>query len=141
MFSRRWTTWIAEFLLVGATLLPVMAISVGSEPANDRSKAMDALFGDYDRADVPGASVIVIRDGKVLFKKAYGSANLEEKIPAATDTNYRIASLTKQFTAMAIMILAERGKLSYDDALTRFFPDFPTYGQSIQLRHLLNHTS
>lgn len=102
---------------------------------------IDALFREYDRPGVPGASVIVIKDGKVLYQKAYGLANLEDKISSTTRTNYRLASMTKQFTAMAIMILAERKKLSYDNRLTDFFPDFPEYGKSITVRHLLNHTS
>jgi CubicO group peptidase (beta-lactamase class C family) len=109
-------------------------------PQRPASK-IDALFRDYDGADVPGACVMVIRDGQVLFNKAYGMANLEEKRPATTGTNFRLASVTKQFTAMAVMILAERGKLSYEDPLPKFFPDFPAYGTSITVRQLLNHTS
>lgn len=107
----------------------------------DKAAKIDALFREYDRPDAPGAGVMVIKRGRVLYKKAYGLANLEDRIPSATVTNYRLASLTKQFTAMAIMILAERKKLSYHDRLTDFFPDFPSYGQQITVRHLLNHTS
>src|SRR5262245_41962759 len=77
------------------------------ETPQDRSAAIDALFSIFDREDAPGASVMVIQGGQVLFKKAYGSANLEDKIKSATTTNYRIASVSKQFTAMAVMILAE----------------------------------
>jgi len=77
----------------------------------------------------------------VLYKNAYGMANVEDKIPSTTRTNYRLASMTKQFTAMAIMILAERKQLSLDDSLMRFFPDFPPYVKQITVRHLLNHTS
>lgn len=102
---------------------------------------VDALFQDYARPGLPGASVLVIKDGKVLFKKAYGLANLEEKIASSTSTNYRMASNTKQLTAMAIMILAERKKLSYDDKLADFFPGFPAYGKQITVRNMLNHTS
>jgi CubicO group peptidase (beta-lactamase class C family) len=127
--------------IIALSAILLAATGSGTQPLKDKAAMMDALLRDYDRADVPGASVIVIREGKVLFKKGYGSANLEEKVPAAPDTNYRIASVTKQFTAMAIMILAERKKLSYDDPLTRFFPDLPAYGKSITLRQLLNHTS
>jgi CubicO group peptidase (beta-lactamase class C family) len=83
---------------------------------------------------------MVIRDGKVIFAKAYGLANLEERIACGTNTNFRLASVTKQFTAMAIMILAERKKLSLDETLTDFFPEFPPYGKSITVRQLLTHT-
>src|SRR2546423_791956 len=72
---------------------------------------------------------------------AFGRANLETQIPAATATNYRLASVTKQFTAMAIMMLSDRKLLSYDDPLTKFFPDFPPYGKQITVRHLLTHTA
>ena len=107
----------------------------------DKRSVVDSLFRDYDRSDVPGAAVIVIKNGKVLFKKAYGAANLETKSQATSGTNYRLASMTKQFTAMAIMILAERKKLSYESHLTDLLPGFPEYAKAITIRHLLNHTS
>ena len=109
--------------------------------AADLSGPVDALFKDYDQPNVPGASVIVIREGKVLYKHAYGLADLEARTPATTKTNYRLASCTKQFTAMCIMILAERGRLSLDSPLSRFFPDYPAYGRNITVRQLLTHTS
>jgi len=84
---------------------------------------------------------MVIRDGAVILKKAFGLANLEDRTPATTATNYRLASVTKQFTATAIMMLSDRKLLSYDDPLTKFFPDFPPYGKRITIRHLLTHTS
>ena len=88
-----------------------------------------------------GAAVIVIRNGQVLFEKGYGLANLETRTPIRPDTAFLLASLTKQFTAMAVMMLAERGKIRYEDPLTRFFPHFPLYAQKITVRHLLNHTA
>lgn len=109
--------------------------------AADFSADIDALFKDFDKPRVPGASVIAIRDGKVLYKKAYGLADLEAGTPATTKTNYRLASVTKQFTAMCILILADRGRLSLDDHITRFFPDYPAYGREITIRQLLTHTS
>jgi CubicO group peptidase (beta-lactamase class C family) len=112
-----------------------------AKSADNKAAQIDAIFRDYDRPDAPGASVIVISRGKVIFKKSYGLADPEKKIKSSTQTNYRLASCTKQFTAMAIMILAERNKLSYDSRLTNFFPDFPAYGKQVAVRHLLNHTS
>lgn len=103
--------------------------------------AIDALFDEHRRPNVPGASVMVIQDGRVLYKAAFGLANLEKGIPSAIHTNYRLASVTKQFTAMAIMLLAEQQQISYDDRLLEFFPTFPPYGQQITVRQLLNHTS
>lgn len=125
-------------------LLPLLCIAtVGGAQTRGGGRAaqVDALFRDYDRPDVPGASVLVVRRGKVLHKRAYGMANLEEGVRATTATNYRLASVTKQFTAMAVLILAARKKLSYDSRLTDFFPDFPTYGSRVTVRQLLTHTS
>ena len=126
--------------VIALIIIPALLSSL-MKTSGDKTEAMDALFQDYARPGVPGASVVVIDNGKVVFKKAYGLANLESKIAATTNTNYRLASVTKQFTAMAIMILAERKRLSYDDNLASFFPGFPEYGKQITVRHLLNHTS
>jgi len=93
------------------------------------------------RSDAPGAAVMVIRDGKIVHQKGYGLANVEAKTPIDEHTMFDLASVSKQFTAMAIMILAERGKLSYDDPLTKFFPELLAYAAKITVRHLLNHTS
>ena len=102
---------------------------------------VDALFDDFDQANSPGAAVIVIKEGKALFAKGYGLADLEKKIPCATKTSFRLASVTKQFTAMAVLILAEQGKLSLLERLPKFFSEFPAYGEAISLHHLLTHTS
>ena len=131
------TTYLVSLALL---IISVLFSSPMKTPA-EKAAAMDALFSDYAQPGAPGASVIVIEGDKVLFKKAYGLANIEAKVAATTKTNYRLASVTKQFTAMAIMILAERGKLSYDDSLASFFPGFPEYGKQIKVRHLLNHSS
>jgi CubicO group peptidase (beta-lactamase class C family) len=109
----------------------------------NRSKTaqVDQLFQAYSGKDTPGAVVIVIKNGKPIFKKAYGFANLEEKTPVKLSTNFRLASVTKQFTAMGIMMLVERGQLSYDRNLQQVFPEFPAYGRNVTIRHLLQHTS
>src|SRR5215475_12373655 len=94
-------------------------------------KVVDALFRDFDQGNSPGAAVIVIKEGKALFAKGYGLADLENKIPCTTNTNFRLASVTKQFTAMAVLVLAEQGKLSLEDRLAKFFPGFPAHGEAI----------
>ena len=101
---------------------------------------LDSLFHPFN-GRVPGASIVIIREGTAVASAAYGMADVEHGIRATTETNYRLASVTKQFTAMAIMILKERGLLSYDDSLTTFFPSFPRIGRQITVRHLLHHTS
>jgi CubicO group peptidase (beta-lactamase class C family) len=102
---------------------------------------VDALFRDFNQPGASGASVMVIKGGKVVLAKGYGLANVEVRIPCDTNTNFRLASVTKQFTALAVMILAERKQLSLDERLTDFFPEFPAYGCPITLRQLLTHTS
>ena len=117
-------------------LLLATIVAASTVPAQ-----LDALLKDYGRPDAPGASVLVAQDGNVLYRKAFGLANLEEKAPVTTDTNFRLASVTKQFTAAAVLLLAERGELALDDPLTRFFPGFAKAAHGVKVRHLLGHTS
>jgi CubicO group peptidase (beta-lactamase class C family) len=109
--------------------------------ADKNSTQIDALFNDFDGAESPGAVVMVIREGKVIYEKGYGMSNVEQKLPCTTSTNFRLASVSKQFTATSILILAEQKKLSVDDPITKFFPEFPAYGNQITVRHLLSHRS
>src|ERR1700693_3145671 len=110
--------------------------------ATDRSPAgqIDALFASAGPSS-PGAAVLVIKDGLKVFGRGYGLTDLRTFHKIDEHTNFRLASVTKQFTAMAIMLLVHDGKLRYDDRLTDVFPDFPAYGRAISIRHLLNHTS
>ncbi len=102
---------------------------------------VDNLFSRYQGDDLPGAAVMVIRDGDVVLERTYGMANLEDGVAIAPTSNFRLASITKQFTASSIMLLVEQGKLSLDDTLTDSFDGFPAYGREITLRHLLQHNS
>jgi CubicO group peptidase (beta-lactamase class C family) len=102
---------------------------------------LDGLFREFNQPDAPGASVMIIQNGKVAFAKGYGLACVEGKVPCTPETNFRLASVTKQFTAMAVLILVERKQLSLNESLTDIFPEFPAYGQAITVRHLLTHTS
>lgn len=111
-----------------------------AEKKTDKRAAVEAAFADF-RGEVPGASLAVIRDGKVVLQRSFGLADLERRRKASSGTAYRLASVSKQFTAAAILLLAGRGKLALDDPLTRFFPRFPAYGREIRVRHLLTHTS
>jgi D-alanyl-D-alanine carboxypeptidase len=89
----------------------------------------------------PGAAVLVQKDGQVLLRKGYGLANIELSVPVEPDMVFRIGSVTKQFTAVSILMLLEQGKLSLDDPIEKFLPDYPTHGHTITVTHLLNHTS
>jgi CubicO group peptidase (beta-lactamase class C family) len=91
--------------------------------------------------NVPGAATTVIKDGHIVFQRSYGVRDLHSLEKIDEHTNFRLASVTKQFTAMAIMLLVHDGKLQYNERLTDIFPDFPEYGRTITVRMLLNHTS
>lgn len=112
-----------------------------TEKVDGRAAQVDALMAGWSKGETPGAAVLVVQAGRVLLKKGYGLSNVEAKETIRPDTVFDLASVSKQFTAMAIMILAERGKLSLDDPLTKFFPEFPAYAQKVTVRHILNHTS
>ncbi|HKV38666.1 MAG TPA: serine hydrolase domain-containing protein [Blastocatellia bacterium] len=107
----------------------------------DKSAQVDALFTSWISESSPGAAVLVRRGGSVLHKKGYGLADLATGTPIAPDTCFLLASITKQFTALAVMVLVERGQVAYDDPVTMFLPEFKTHGSRITVRHLLHHTS
>ena len=123
------------------TILYLTGCTSQQAAVDSRAPNVDALLSKFNKPDIPGASVMVIREGKVLYRASYGLAHLEEKREATPSTNYRLASVTKQFTAMAVMILVERDALSYESTLTDMFPGFPAYGGRIKVRNLLQHTS
>jgi len=103
--------------------------------------AIDTLFADYDKPNSPGASVSIIKDREVVLSKAYGLADVEHHVPAATRTNYRLASVTKQFTATAVLKLVDQRKLSLDSRLTDVLTGALPYARDVKIRHLFNHTS
>jgi CubicO group peptidase (beta-lactamase class C family) len=92
-------------------------------------------------SNIPGAAVLVVKNGEIVFERGYGVTDLRSLRRIDARTNFRLASDTKQFTAMAIMLLVHDGKLKFDEPLTDIFPDFPAYGRAITVRMLLNHTS
>jgi len=102
---------------------------------------LDAKLAPMFKSGAPGAAVIVMRDGETVFRKAYGLADVDKKVPLQADMQLRLGSITKQFTAVAILMLAEQGKLSLQDDITRFVPDYPTKGKSITIHQLLQHKS
>jgi CubicO group peptidase (beta-lactamase class C family) len=101
---------------------------------------VDALLREYT-GDVPGASVLVLRDGEPVVRAGYGMSDMEARTPATATTNYRLASVTKQFTAASILLLAEDGRLKLDDPVRKWFPSLPKAAEPITIRHLLTHTS
>lgn len=102
---------------------------------------VDALFAEWDRWDSPGAAVAVWQQGKLVYKRGYGCANLEYQIPITPTTVFHVASVSKQFTTAAIVYLAQQGQIALDDDIRRYLPSVPDFGPTITLRHLANHTS
>jgi CubicO group peptidase (beta-lactamase class C family) len=102
---------------------------------------IDAAIGPAFRAEEPGAVVLVVKDGQTVLRKAYGVADVATHAPLAPATPLAIGSMTKQFTATAVMLLAQRGKLAVNDSLTRYLPDYPVRGRTITIEHLLTHSS
>jgi CubicO group peptidase (beta-lactamase class C family) len=110
-------------------------------PSEQPSKQMETAFSGIASSDTPGFAVLVKKDGRIVFEKGYGVRDLRTKTAIDAQTNFRLASFAKQFTAMAIMLLERDEKLRYDETLTEIFPEFPAYGKQITVRNLLNHTS
>src|SRR5262249_28521570 len=101
----------------------------------------NALVAPYRENGAPGMAATLIREGRVVWQTAFGLADLDTRRAITPDTQFELASVTKQFTAMAIMILADEGKLSFDDTLAKFCPEFPAWARTIHIRDLLHHVS
>ena len=121
------------------SLLLILVAATAS--AQVSSSQIDAIFAPLKVSNAPGAAVLVVRDGKPVFQHGYGVTDLRTLDSITPQTDFRLASFTKQFTAACIMLLVKDGKLHYDDHLTDIFPEFPEYGKPITIRNLLNHTS
>lgn len=123
------------------TVLVLAAASQLHAADRDHGKEIDSIFEALVAENAPGAAVLVLRDGHKEFQKGYGVSDPTSLSKIDSATNFRLASCSKQFTAMAVMLLVHDGRLRYEDRLTSFFPDFPEYGRAITIRNLLNHTS
>jgi CubicO group peptidase (beta-lactamase class C family) len=148
-FSRRPRELRPNKQVLKASLMPVLAVlafsaitvAAQSSSAQVSPTQIDAIFALLKSSNAPGAAVLVVRDGKPVFRRGYGVTDLRTLHAIDDKTNFRLASFTKQFTAACIMLLVRDGKLHYDEHLTDIFPEFPAYGKSITVRNLLNHTS
>jgi CubicO group peptidase (beta-lactamase class C family) len=126
-------------LLIAAS--PLLAIEARAQaPAIPTEQQIDAIFTPITQESAPGLAVIVRKGARTVYEKGYGLRDLRTKSKIDEHTDFRLASFTKQFTAMAVMLLVHDGKLRYDETLTDIFPDFPTYDKGITIRNLLNHT-
>lgn len=118
--------------------LLVFTFNIKADQLTDR---VDKLFAKWDKKDSPGCALAVIKDGKIIYKRGYGMADLERDVPLSSKSVFDIASTSKQFVALSILLLEEEGKLSLDDDIRKYFPTLPDYGNKITIRHLIHHTS
>ncbi len=102
---------------------------------------VNKLFSEWDKPDAPGVALAVVKDGSIVYKQGYGLANLEYNIPITPSTIFHVASVSKQFTAFAVVLLANQGKLSLDDDIRKHLPEVPDFGKTIRIRHLIHHIS
>ena len=135
-----WTLTICFLLLAPLSIKADHAQSAPQMPDGVASQ-MDKLFAKWDKPDSPGCAVGVVRDGKVVFARGYGLADIEHQIPISTKTVFNLHSLSKSFVAMSVVMLVKQGKLSFDDDVRKYIPELPDYGKPITIRHLLQHTS
>ena len=129
-------------------LLPLLAGSCLAVPAQAPKESppaltelVDRIFGKWDSTVSPGCALAVIKDAQIIYKRGYGMADLDHDVPIRSESVFHVASISKQFTAAAIVLLAQDGKLSLDDEVRKYIPELPDFGVRITIRHLIHHTS
>jgi CubicO group peptidase (beta-lactamase class C family) len=126
--------------LLSAAFLLTLCNNTLAQKNKVAEKGIDSLFASYN-SQTPGVAVAIVKDGKVIFKKGYGMANLNYSIAITTQTVFDIASVSKQFTAFTIYLLENEGKISLEDEVRKYIPELPDYAKPIKIKHLLAHTS
>ncbi|MCR9080793.1 MAG: serine hydrolase [Cyclobacteriaceae bacterium] len=109
--------------------------------SSEKELLLDSIFQEWNQSGMPGGTVGVMQDGRIIYSKAFGLASLDFEVPNTPSTLYNIASVSKQFTAIAILRMAEKGLLSLDDDIRKYLLELPDFGQKINFRHLIHHTS
>ena len=122
-------------------ILIVVLFCINAKAQLSIESKIDSILLNKYKTKEPGAVVLISKNGEVVYQKAFGSVNLELDVPMNTKHVFNIGSMTKQFTAMSVLMLFEQGKLNIDDEITKYLPEYPTNGRSITIHHLLNHTS
>src|ERR671914_1465995 len=130
----------AACLALAITLTPTVSRPQAA-PATDSATAVDRIFASWNTRQTPGCAVGVARNGQTVLERAYGMANLEYDVPNSPSTIFEAGSVSKQFTAAAIALLAQQGKLSLDDEVSKYIRELPRYSTPITIRQMLNHTS
>lgn len=124
--------------LLAVVLLAPASLAAQAFPADER---IDRIFAAYDRADTPGCALGVVRDGRFIYQRGYGMANLDYDIPNTPGLVYYVGSVSKQFTAAAIALLALDGRIHLDDDIRKYFPEMPVYARPVTIRQMVHHTS
>lgn len=130
-------------VLLSFFLLILPYLSCQSQGSRDSIQiaAIDQLFKSWSKPNHPGGSIGIMKNGQLLYNKAFGLASLEYNVPNEPNTVYNIASVSKQFTSMGVLLLEKQGKLSIDEDIRTYLPDLPDFGEKITLRHCMHHTS
>jgi CubicO group peptidase (beta-lactamase class C family) len=129
------------FAFASLLLIVSAAIPQTQPDGNDLTAKVDKVFAQFDKPDSPGCALAVIKDGQIIYKRGYGMADLDHDIPIKPDTPFHVASVSKQFAAFSILLLARQGKLSLDDKVQKHISELREFDQQITIRHLLHHTS
>jgi CubicO group peptidase (beta-lactamase class C family) len=132
---------LAAFAALIALAFVGTAAAQTAPAPTEEAKKVQAIFASFVKSGQPGGSVIVLKDGKELYKGAFGVSDVDKKTPMTTQNLFQIGSLAKQFTALGIMMLAQEGKLKYDDPVGKYLPDLARFGDKMTLRALMTHTS
>ena len=132
---------LASTLPLAALLLGVPCGVARAVQADPTTRVDAFIAAEMQRQHIPGVALAVVRDGRIVLAKGYGFANLEHQAPVKPETIFQSASVGKQFTATAVMMLVEAGRVSLDDPITKYFPDAPDRWKAITVRHLLTHTA
>src|SRR5467141_3527317 len=135
--------WRQASKVITAICFLLSSVVAGHAATSDEKSAaaVDEVFSDLTKPGSPGCALAVYRDGKIIYAKGYGLANIEENVAITPQSVFDIGSTSKQFTAASILLLEKQGKLSVNDDVRKFIPQLPSYGQKITILHLLNHTS
>jgi CubicO group peptidase (beta-lactamase class C family) len=130
----RWSVILSGIFLVSGT-------TKAQTLPPDVTKQVDKVFEKWNKSDSPGCSLGIYKDGRIVYKHGYGMADLNDDVPNTPATVFHVASMSKQFTAASIVLLAQQGKLTLDDDVRKYIPELPDFGQRITIRHLVYHTS
>jgi YD repeat-containing protein len=129
------------FYLIAAITIGRTGVAMAAADSPDESAQVDRLFAEWDQPNSPGCALAVMKDGHIVYERGYGMADLDHNVKITPTTVFHVASMSKQFTAASVLMLAQEGKLSLDDQATKYVPELPNFGVPITLNQLLHHTS